>query len=405
MKHSHILYLHKEKDANFSAETGRYLQKVLSSRYFVQLYRIGKDNEKILTARVWNLVILQDTASEIWQLPIFRKLKKYPFLFISTLQDIRGYIVPFSNLAGVINLSGANLSAYGIPQEMQIRLNKPIEKKSNFYFFEQKPELCQIVFCPTEHGVKQNILKLITSLYLTNTELTVISDEYLFLQNILPAFVKIAPRTTWFSSFKKAHLIIASGYEAIQAMALCKPCVILGDYGLGGFVTQENYNNLQTVSFQGRKGAYFGEMIPHDLLEIEIKKVLTSDNREEVNAIQKCIISSYNPITFKKTLCHEVERIIKLSNEIKRKKGRMSLKPFVSSTLSIEEINEKKYIIRGISNLGEIETGMANLLEQCDGSSTIRELIDCNGYEEEDVSILWENLFELWNEKMLLFKL
>lgn len=42
--------------------------------------------------------------------------------------------------------------------------------------------------------------------------------------------------------------------DAVQALALCKPCVVLGDYGLGGLVTSENYASLQSVCFKGRKG-------------------------------------------------------------------------------------------------------------------------------------------------------
>ncbi|SEF91888.1 hypothetical protein, partial [Parabacteroides chinchillae] len=95
------------------------------------------------------------------------------------------------------------------------------------------------------------------------------------------------------SIYRRAHLVVASGIDAVRAMALCKPCVILGDYGLGGIVTPANYDHLQSVSFRGRKGACFKEMVPLDLLEVEIRKYFASDIEETSLEIQKKVMTDY----------------------------------------------------------------------------------------------------------------
>ena len=158
------------------------------------------------------------------------------------------------NLYGVIHLGNASLSAWGIPDEMLLHLCYPVERSGDYYLYEQQPEVCRIVYCPTGNSVGENDLKLLTFLGQTNATLTIVSDEYACLKNAFPPFGKVVPRSSRISAYKQAHLVVASGMDAVQALALCKPCVVLGDYGLGGLVTSENYASLQSVRFKGRKG-------------------------------------------------------------------------------------------------------------------------------------------------------
>lgn len=90
---------------------------------------------------------------------------------------------------------------------------------------------------------------------------------------------------------------------------------------------------------------------------------------------------------------------------IKNKKKRLALKPYLSSVFRQEEFDGKRYMVRGMLRLNGLDEEMAELLEQCDGTISIQELIERNGYGSESATILWENLYELWKEKMILFKL
>ena len=205
--------------------------------------------------------------------------------------------------------------------------------------------------------------------------------------------------------FKKAHLVVASGLDVLRALALCKPCVVLGDYGLGGFVTPENFEQLHSVSFAGRKGAAWGEFVPGDLLETEIRKVFFTDYREQVRALQQQVKELYSKKQFADRLTAEVERIVSLSALLKDRKRRLELKPFRSSLFEIKEVEGKRYLMRGWQCFGEVEEEMAQLLMQCDGTRSVQELVARNGYDREEASVLWANLQALWNEKLILFAL
>lgn len=390
----HILYLYME-------EVESEVLKVLSTRCSVQLCRAGEENG--LQKDGWDLVVLQDAVYCLLQTNFCHKLKKYPWLFVSTRSDIQGYVAPYTNLFGVVNLSGINLSLWGIPEELQLRLVHPTERVADWYFYEQQPEICRIAYCPTGNSVQENDFKLISFVQKTNAELTIVSDRYQALAAAFPAFVRVVPEKSRLAVFKKSHLVVASGQDAVRALAVCKPCVVLGDSGLGGWVTSANYEQLRSVSFSGRKGGCPGEYVPMDLLETEIQNVFSLDCRDAMLALRKKVLAVYGMEYFSESLVGEVERIIALSVRFKNRKKRFELKPFRSSVFRVEELDGKMYIMRGLQCLGEIEDEMAGLLKQCDGTVTVSELVGRNGYDLEEAVILWENLYALWKEKLILF--
>lgn len=405
MKQLQILYLHKAYSDAFSERIRHYIYNTLSSRYFVNIYSINELNEHLVVDKMWDLIIHQDAISEMWHSSLFEKLNKIPCLFFSTHKDVDGFLTPFAGLFKVFNMSKAKLSDFGIPSEMQIDLAEPVELVENYYLHEKNPLLYQIVYYPTKHNASNHILTLIQLLHSTNTSLTIVSDDWAFAENIFPSFVTRISSNDSTQVLKEAHLVIASGYDAIQAMALCKPCVVLGEYGLGGFVTPDKFYNLHSMSFEGRKGACFDEFVPTDLLEVEIRKAIAYDYSKEMVNIQELILSIYDSDKFDNSIFDEIEKIMNLSDAIKCERRRLYLKPILSSTFFLEEIEGKQYIKYLLGGLCEVDYEMVVFLGQCNGSSTLGELIESNKYEKDDVFILWENLYELWSEKLILFEL
>lgn len=406
MKQMYILYIGIEKDLDIrSKEFASYLVRLLSIRYQVDLIGDLFNDQSQELRRCYDLIIVQNSFSFIYYKKLLKRYVKCPVMFVATTNKLNSYIAPFENLFGVLNMGETSLSAFGVPEEMQLHLNYPVEKVANYNYNEQQPKSCQIVYCPTGNSVLESDLKLLTFLQKTDTLLTIVSDEYQCLKNTLPSFVTIVPRESWFSVYKKAHLVVASGFEAVRAMALCKPCVILGDYGLGGLVTPENYNNLLSVSFRGRKGATFKEIVPMDLLDAEIRKAFDSKLEEPLVIIQKKVIADFNKTEFDKTCLARIEQIIKLSTLIKSQINKFSLKPQLSSLFRLKESEGKQYLMRGMNCFGEMEDEMIELLKQCDGATSIYDLVQRNDFDTEDTDILWDNLYELWKEKLILFKL
>lgn len=406
MKHLLILYIGMKEGLDLrSLKVARLLQQTLS--VCGELHLLGDlfSEQTYQNDVKYDLVVFQNTYCLIRYKKYLQRLSRSPFLFVSVSDNPSGYIAPLSSLYGVIHIGKAALSAFGIPEEMQLRLNCPVEKTGNYYFYEQQPEVCRVVYCPTGNSVGENDFKLLTYLGQTDAMLTIVSDEYMCLKKALPSFVKVIPRSSWLAAYKKAHLVVASGLGAVRALALCKPCVILGDYGLGGLVTSDNYASLQSVGFRGRKGGCFGEPVSSVLLGSAIWKVFAFDRQEEVRAVQKQVLAVYGGNVFKQHVFQEIERVMDLSASMNNRWKRLLLKPRLSSLFALEKIEGKSYLKRGLACFGELEPEMIDLLNQCDGTVSVLELAERNGYDREDREILWSNLYELWKEKLILFAL
>lgn len=405
MKHLRILYIGMKDGLDVcSMEISLFLRQVLSACSELHLFGDLFTKQTYREDGRYDLVIVQNSFCLIRYKDLFKWLSDTPVLFVSCGNRVVDYVTPFKNLYGVIHLGNASLSAWGIPDEMLLHLCYPVERSGDYYLYEQQPEVCRIVYCPTGNSVGENDLKLLTFLGKTNATLTIVSDEYACLKNAFPPFVKVVPRSSRISAYKQAHLVVASGMDAVQALALCKPCVVLGDYGLGGLVTSENYASLQSIRFKGRKGGCFGEPVSAVLLGSAIRKVFAFDRREEVLSLQKQVLSVYGKPVFKKKVLQEIERIIDLSICMCDRRKRL-LKPRLSSLFVLEDRDGKSYLKRGLTCFGELEPEMVALLNQCNGAVSVGELAERNGYGREDRAVLWSNLYELWKEKLILFAL
>lgn len=398
-----IVYTEKSERCNCKNIYIESLQKALSTFYIVRMYNAWEEDYSILETEPWNLVILIDSLSFQLTSKLLKKYLKYNLVFVSTKDNIDGYIAPVKNLVSVINLSGSSLSVYGIPNEMQLHLPLPVEKVKDYYFFDAKPEVCRIVYCPTGNNIQENDFNLLNFLSQTNTLLTIVSDRYEAIKDALPIFAKVVPPQSLIATLQKAHLVIACGENAIQAMAFSKPCIILGDYGLGGLVTTDNYDQLQSIYFNGRKGGYFREMVPINLLKIEIEKVFISNYKEITKIIQKKVLAVYGWNSFVKKLSYEIERILNITEAIRHRKKRLYLKPIRTSLFKLENLDDKLYFYRGMVCFGEIGEDMHRLLELCDGTNSIQDLVELYEYNPKNGEIIWKNLFQLWKEKLILF--
>lgn len=406
MNNLSILYIGIKKGSDsYSVKVSESLRMLLTTCGELHLLGDLFSEQSYRVDQLYDLVVVQNSLSFIHYKEYFKRLKKSPILFVATDDHVGSCVAPFENLFGVLNMGNISLSAFGIPEEMQLHLSCPVEKTGNYYFYEQQPEVCHIVYCPTGNSITENDVKLLTFLQQTNASLTIVSDEYQCLKQAMPPFVTIVSRLSWFSAYKKAHLVVASGQDAVRALALCKPCVVMGDYGLGGLVTSENYVQLQSVYFRGRKGGYFGELVPVVLLESEIRKVFAFDRQVASLAIQKRVLSTYGKKIFSEKIIDEIERITNLAVHLNKWQNRLSLKPSLSSLFELKAVEDKQYLMRGWNCFGGLDQEMIDLLKQCDGASSIWDLVERNGYNREDAEVLWGNLYELWKEKLILFAL
>lgn len=406
MKNLSILYIGIKDRLNLiSTEVSECLLKLFSTYGTLHLLGDLFEETSYREDKLYNLVVVQNSYSFIRYKDCIKRLRKSPVLFVSIGNQIESYVTSFENLFGVLNIGNISLSALGIPVEMQLCLNYPVEEVANWYFYEHNPKVYRIAYCPTGNSIQENDLKLISFVQRTNAFLTIVSDSYQGFADIYPSSVRVVSEKNRLSVFKKSHLVVASGQNVVRALAVCKPCVVLGDRGLGGLVTPANFEQLRSVSFSGRKGGYLGEFVPMDLLDAEIRNVFSSDSKDVIYTLCKKILALYDMDSFSIGLANEVDRIIALSTLLKSRKRRFDLKPFRSSIFQTEELEGETYIMRGLQCLGKIDDEMVRLLKQCDGTMTLSNLIRYNGYNLEDATILWENMYALWKEKLILFAL
>jgi hypothetical protein len=197
---------------------------------------------------------------------------------------------------------------------------------------------------------------------------------------------------------------MASRYDAIQAIALCKPCVVVGNHGLGGRVTPENYETFKRHGFKGRNGAACDEHVPLDLLCFDIQRTLNQSYEDEMIKIHDLILADgYSFSVFHKGIMQTVDQVLKLHDSLHNRQLHKTLKPRSTSTLHIQKVDDKNIITCGHSVLAEVDDDLVTLLKQCNGDQTIEEVVIGNGYEQRDVRTFAENIIELWKKKLVVF--
>ena len=410
MRKMQILYLHVSDEQNpYSDIVKDVLIEYLSANHDIECYDNNPENQEASTLlqikqECYDLVFVQNSQSLLRYKSLSQIWKNTPLIFVSYSNDIHGYIAPIDNLAGVFKFGNADLISWGIPDEIQTCLKIPTQKISKNSHKKKGAKIPHIVYYPTKNsiatadGVLVSILK-----RLNKTKLTIVSDTHSVLTSSFPTDVRVISRKNSLSILQKADVVIASCFDAIQAVVDAKPCVILGDYGLGGLVQPDNYDILQKWDFQGRAGASFQEYIPNELLIYEINKALYLDRGEYLQYLQKRITEDYNELLFQEKISERLKHILSVSGKLKNRKTLLQLKPALTSVFSLEEIEDIAYVKRGNNYFSSIDGELQMILKQCNGENTIQDIVDANELEKEDISVLCANLRELEKKKLIVF--
>lgn len=209
-------------------------------------------------------------------------------------------------------------------------------------------------------------------------------------------------------------VVIGSGRVAVEGLLAGLPVVVIGKYGFGGLMTADNLVAFCSNQFSGRPGGMLGERIPPMLLAQEIGYILDVMNTGELDDL---LAISRDDIKRLKAFCQEdcVKAIVETIREVCAKCGDMNdagvltLKPRLSSSIAIERkapTPEEVFWLRNIhtnkvlSAFGDFEMG---LLAQCNGSSTVEEVIAALG-DEYDAADCVAFMRSLWELRVLSFK-
>lgn len=373
----------------------------LFCEYFENPEVLSPDN---IATREWDIVIIQNSLCLSLYSRIMRSLRKTPVIFVSCTDDITGYIAPFDNLYAVLSVAGADLVHWNIPAELCQSLKIPVNVSGNYYRYDERPECYELVYFPVQNISSRIDTKILSLTNYFDCRLTIIGEKYRILKPAMNSRVRIISEKQSVAAFKKAHLVMASGYQAVQAVALCKPCVVVGDHGLGGKITTGNYELFKKYGFRGRAGAACDEYIPLDLLQAEIQWALVTPCENEMKNLHDLVLAdgySYN--YFHRIITQTIDQVVKLHMHLHDKNLHKTLKPCLSGTFNIRKINNKNIITCGQITFNEVDDDILALLRQCDGAQTIEEIVIKNGYDRNNIHTFAGSIVELWKKKLVVF--
>lgn len=210
------------------------------------------------------------------------------------------------------------------------------------------------------------------------------------------------------SYFSGCDLLIASDRVAVSGILAGIPVIVVGRYGFGGLVTEDNFLSFIPSRFCGRPGGHCGDSIPPSLLIQEINYVFDVANTKEL--VHLLHISSKNMESLK-IYCwdHILDSITKLLTQkgslekhINDSSLMLQLKPKLSAVIIVDErgkIPDHVFWLRNVNTnkiLAVVSDFEMKLILQCDGNARVGELAANLGSDynindcKEFVRALWE---------------
>ena len=197
----------------------------------------------------------------------------------------------------------------------------------------------------------------------------------------------------------ETDIVLCFGSGTIHFLKSELPVIIIGPYGLGGYINPMNFQQLLGKGFMGRLGGVYGEEIPIDLLSeeiIEVKhnKELSSEAKILKSEIQKLGFLDYRTM-HKQVMNRQVNGIL---NNVKQ---RWQLNMKLASNIRIVQKGRIVYLIRE-----SIHDVIASFTE--DEAPFFQYLIDKRTakdvFQIARISIreFWDMIALLWNKKIII---
>lgn len=199
----------------------------------------------------------------------------------------------------------------------------------------------------------------------------------------------------------ETNVIITYGPGAIHFLKRGIAVVIIGPYGLGGWVTLDNFAYLLKSGFAGRPGGTIGEYIPvqilaHELLSIKECKDLSSvliANKEYADNLPYKPLSAANEI---------IEEDNALQEQLHHRERRWELQPFVASNILFEQVGKtiaikRKHIHDTLCTISQEDM---SFFKAINGKANCKCLFKDFQMDEDD---FWETLYSLNEKKIILF--
>lgn len=363
-------------------------------------FKITKNSIKEIA---WDIIIIQNSYCLKKYEEIFKLIRKnVPIVFFSHEKGIDGQIDLSKKIGRIFFTKGSYYGQFNtLPHTVykQIKIPAKTYKRRN-----TNNDRKTIIFYLTDRNF--DICFNLVSFYLSKTEYKVVfvNDSVRCVYGANKPEIKIVTRKQSENVLTNAGLVIGSGCDIVQAMSIGVPAIILGDYGLGGRVTVNNYELQKENEFKGRLGGSRDEHIPLDLAFYQIRSGLKDSSLEEALLLKNKILEDYSFNFFRKNLLEEIKKVVSVSSSLNTKKHFLTLKPYLIKNLNIQTINNSLYIVLN-NNAGiEIEHSFYSIItEQCNGIKTITEIRNECNIPEHDIPVFYSNLKMLWDNGFIVF--
>lgn len=209
----------------------------------------------------------------------------------------------------------------------------------------------------------------------------------------------------WHNYVRHNTIIISSEKNAVEALLLELPVIIVGTNGLGGLVTDNNITEMIKSSFRGRVGGVNGEKVPIRLLLNEITQAQNIKANHQLSPMSRMLINAkYSNIP----ISHHIKTCLSECQDLQRKLNDIqlvqNLTPIPNANIRFIPVEDGNYmVIRDAvcQILALISSEEMRFINCCRHQHSFSNIISENGFNLE--SETHDFIKALWNEKIISF--
>ena len=312
--------------------------------------------------------------------------------------------IPLNNLFGAIeDIGEKTLYKSGIPNELIAQVDMSLETPKITHVEGDSV----VYYSPFEGDTMEHVLTIVKLFnQLSSINITVYTS--LEIQNYVEGFSNSNISFCSYNNPKElsitANKVITYGYSARSFIEQKIPIVIIGPYGLGGWVTPDNINYLLKDNFKGRPSGRFNELIPLEILVDEFTEIKEEGNLKDILNENVLILNDYIKTIFSNNKEEDfIENQDKLYRDFLDKEKRWNLTPKLASNVHIVKEKETTMIQRRDINdvLFSLPESDLEFLEDLKSNTSCKELQEKYEMNNDE---FWDIIIPLWERKAIVFQ-
>ena len=318
--------------------------------------------------------------------------------------DLPFETIPLNNLFGAVeDIGGASLYKSGIPNELITQIDMSKEVPQIIYTNHESV----VYYSPFESDTKEHVLSIVKLFnQLSSIALIIYTspDIYKYVNEFSNSNISFYSYTDPNKLSIKANTVITHGFSTRNFVQQKIPTIIIGPYGLGGWITPDNIHYLLKNNFSGRPNGGYNEFISLEIIVDEFLEIKEEKNLSDVLNENALIITNYLNRFSIAGIDHFVSEQNKLYSDFINTDKRSSLRAKLASNLEIIKEKQTTMVRRKEINdiLFSLPESDLDFLEDLRNNFTCQELKE--KYEMTDHDF-WEIIIPLWERKAIIFSL